>query len=181
MSSKDKAVEAVNAYKAIYAVADAEDRQLTSTEAKAVEKHLAIAQRYQGTAAAEEFLRQPAHICYCHGRPYGRRRLVYTIIRTFVRMKGKEREHPRDSLSQSTSEPQGTRGATRPQRPPLVSRALRVRWLSSHPTRGDSGASEQHRKSPRLVVRKCGGSGGSRLATGRLFLHKFSPPGLSQS
>jgi hypothetical protein len=120
MSSKDKAVEAVNAYKAIYAVADAEDRQLTSTEAKAVEKHLAIAQRYQGTAAAEEFLRQPAHICYCHGRPYGRRRLVYTIIRTFVRMKGKEREHPRDSLSQRTSEPQGTRGATRPQRPPLV-------------------------------------------------------------
>jgi hypothetical protein len=54
MSSKDKAVEAVNAYKAIYAVADAEGRQLTSTEAKAVEKHLAIAQRYQGTAAAEE-------------------------------------------------------------------------------------------------------------------------------
>jgi hypothetical protein len=33
MSSKDKAVEAVNAYKAIYAVADAEGRQLTSTEA----------------------------------------------------------------------------------------------------------------------------------------------------
>ena len=29
MSSKDKAVEAVNAYKAIYAVADAEGRLLT--------------------------------------------------------------------------------------------------------------------------------------------------------
>jgi hypothetical protein len=127
MSSKAKVVEAVNAYKAIYAVADAEGRQLTSAEAKAVEKHLAIAQRYQGTAAAEEFLRQPAHIYYCHGRPYGRRRLVYTIIRTVVRMKSKEREHPRDSLSQSTSEPQEARGATRP---PASASGHHALWVS---------------------------------------------------
>jgi hypothetical protein len=49
------------------------------------------------------------------------------------------------------------------------SRALRVRWLSSHPTRGDSGASEQHRKSPRLVGRKCGGSGVAGLRQEAVF------------
>jgi hypothetical protein len=82
----------------------------------------------------------------------------------------------------------GVLGLCRPSRPKDGSAMVRAArtTATSGPERNLNLAKGRNlgvkeRRSALHTPARCGGSGGSRLATGRLFLHKFSPPGFSQS